>query len=299
MTWLALGFLNMAFITGLRLFQKSVVNRYPTLNTFRLNWLSALIGLPVFLYIVFQNAHQITGLSEAFWLTLFAVVVGFYPMGNYLYFSVIRKHELSNVLPLLGFIPILTALFGWILLSQPVTTSALIGIVCICLSIYFLRADNTSTWYAPIVSLSRSSAARAMFAASIITALAAIGDKYAIEKSSSIYFALNSIGAILVLFLCDYLLQMRKKPTFFSELSHIPRKQIVTLVLLGIVFVLTQLIGFAAVNKAMNTSYIIAIRNINIVLASLIAVVLYKESITRNKLLCYGLSAIGIVMIAL
>ncbi|MFI5271199.1 MAG: EamA family transporter [Candidatus Saccharimonadales bacterium] len=300
MNWFALSIVNVVCIAGLRLLQKAFVDKYPRLNSFRINWITFAVSLPVVLVIVGQHLHTEAHLSAAFWLTLSFVVVGFYPIVNYLLFEVIRREELSNVLPLLGLVPVLTAISGWLFLGQSATLLALIGIACISLSIYCLQFKKDDHWTEPFRALSHSFSARAMTIISIITALAAIGDKYAIEKSSTqIYFALNTIGAIVILFLCDGVLHMRQNKSFFGQLKNIPPGETRALFILGIVLLACQVSGFMAVNSAPNTSYTIAIRNLNIVLASLTALVIYKESTTQYKLLSYGLSAAGVVMIAL
>jgi drug/metabolite transporter (DMT)-like permease len=139
-----------------------------------------------------------------------------------------------------------------------------------------------------------------MAAVSLITAVAAIGDKFAIERSTTtIYLALNTAGAIVILAVCDLCLRNRRTPYVRNELAALTTDQWLLLGSLGLIQLVTQVTGFIAVNVTVNTSYTIAIRNLNIVLASLVALMLYRESMSRYKLLSYGLSALGVVMIAL
>ncbi len=298
--WFSYSIINLLFNTSLRLLQKAFVRSNAHMNSFRINWLAFGVSLPLIVTLVVLNLHVIAGLSLAFWLTITAVVLGFYPAVNYLYFDVIRRNELSDVLPLLAIVPILTALFGWLFLDQHPSPRALFGIVCIFASIYTLHLRHTKTWYGPFRSLATSRSARSMAAIGFITAAAAIGDKFAIERSStSIYFALNSIGALLVLSVFDVVYSRRHVSHIRQELTHLPRHQWVILGMLGIIQIGNQISGFAAVNAATNTSYAVAIRNLNIVVASLVALVLYRESVSPYKFLSYGLSALGVVMIAL
>jgi drug/metabolite transporter (DMT)-like permease len=270
------------------------------MNAFRINWLAFTFSLPVIIIIIAFNINIIERLSSAFWLTLVAVVVGFYPIVNYLFFDVIRRNELSEVLPLLGLIPILTALFGWLFLNQDPSLLALGGIISICASIYCLQLHRTKKWFEPFRALASSRSARSMAVISLITAVAAIGDKYAIERSTTaIYMALNTAGAILVLVVCDLIFKNRWVPSIRNELARLPGKQWLLISCLGLVQLATQTSGFIAVNVSSNTSYTVAIRNLNIVAASLVALVLYHESVNRYKFISYGLSALGVVMIAL
>jgi drug/metabolite transporter (DMT)-like permease len=300
--WFSYSVVNLICNISLRLLQKAFVRTNARMNSFRINWLVFSVSLPVIVTLVFLNIHIISGLPTAFWLVLAAVVLGFYPAVNYLYFDVIRRNELSDVLPLFALVPILTALFGWLFLDQHPSSRALVGIVCIFASIYTLHLRHNTTLFGPFKSLATSRSARSMGAISFITAAAAIGDKFAIQRSStSIYLALNSIGALLVLGIFDlvYSRHQSSQRGLMQELSHLPRHQWILLGTLGAVQLANQISGFAAVNAATNTSYTIAIRNLNIVITSLIALVLYHESTNRYKFLSYGLSAIGVVMIAL
>ena len=298
--WFTLSVASLLLATGVRLLQKDFVRHNPTMNAFRINWLAFAVSMPVVVVLIAQNIHRIERLSGAFWLVLTAVVLGFYPVVNYLYFSVIRRNELSDVLPLLGLIPIWTALFGWLFLDQHPSRLALTGIIFISASLYSLELQQSKTWYEPFRALTSSYKARAVGVVSLITAVAAIGDKYAIERSSSsIYFALNSLGAIIILVIADLIFSWRQHPKPRYKFEHLPTSQWRLLFYLGLVLLGGQLMGFIASNVTVNTSYTIAIRNLSIVVASLLALVLYRESVNRYKFLCYGLSALGVVMIAL
>jgi len=298
--WFTLSIANMLVMTLLRLLQKAFVTKNRGMNPLRINWLVFLSTVPVAVFILAHNTHTLTLLPSTFWLTLVAVVVGFYPLVNYLFFAVIRTNELSNVLPLLALIPILTMFSGWILLNQHPGYLALAGVFCIAASIYSLEVHHRQSWFEPFSELFHSRAAVAMATVSVITAFAAIGDKFAIERSTaSIYFALNSLGAVAVLMIGDLIITRRNRLSVRRELALLSPGEWKILIALALTQLITQVSGFAAINAAANTGYTIAIKNLNIVLASLVAVAIYRESVNRFKLLSYGLSALGVVMIAL
>lgn len=298
--WLTVSIVNMLFVAATRLLQKSFVSR-SKMNAFRLNLLMFGFGLPFMAIIIATHVQTIGHLHPAFWLTLIAVVVGYYPATSYLYIRTIRENELSAVLPLQSLIPVFTAGFGWSLLGQDPSLIAFGGILAVTASIYVLYRQPGTSWYRPIAALGSSGAARAMLIVSLIAAAASIGDKFAIEQSGvSIYLALNITGAVIVLALCD-LIAVRKHAVqpLKPEMTNLSRNQLVMLLGLGLLQLLSIILSFVAVNITANTSYTLAIRNLNIVVASLAAVVLLGEHVNRYKLLSYGLSAIGVVMIAL
>ncbi len=153
----------------------------------------------------------------------------------------------------------------------------------------------------PIKSLTNSSTARAMLIISLVTAMAAIGDKIAISHSSPLaYLALNMTGAFLVLAMCDAIVNTKHVNHARHMVKLKPATNMVWLLLImGSLYLLTQLLSFVAIDLAPNTSYAVAVRNLNIVVASLAAIFLFHEELTRYKLLSYGLSAGGVILIAL
>jgi drug/metabolite transporter (DMT)-like permease len=298
--WLTISLANMLFLVGLRLTQKKFVAS-STMNAFRINWLTFAMSLPIIIGIIVTHLQPIAHLSSSFWLALIVVVVGYYPLVNYLYFHTIRQNELSSILPLLGLIPVLTALFSWLLLQQTPSWPAVIGIVSISASIYALYQRAGNVWYEPLVALGSSTAARAMGVVSLITAVAAVGDKFAIERSStSLYLALNTVGALLVLGFCDVMTVRRQDSrTFWREMGRLSNSQWRVLISLGVLWFMAQILGFVAINISPNVAYVQAITSLDIVVASVAAVLLFHERFNRHKLFCYGLSAFGVVMIAL
>jgi drug/metabolite transporter (DMT)-like permease len=297
--WLILSIACLLANTGLRLTQKSFFT-HTSLNAFRANWLMHAVSLPVFIAAALANFSTIQHLSVTFWVVLIAVVSGFYPLVYYLLFKVIKTNDLSEVLPLMSLIPIVTLLTGWLLLAQTPSAIGLIGTVLVSISIYVLRFRPGMHWLQPFKLLFQSGAARAMLVVSIITAVAAIGDKFAIDRSSiAVYSSLNMVGAFIVLFASDL---------FFSpkDLKHEARETLasiryswVVILSMGLLLLMAQITGFAALKYAPNSGYAVGVRNLYIVLASVIALRIFHERTNRYKLLSYGLSALGLIMIAL
>ncbi|HXE09987.1 MAG TPA: DMT family transporter [Verrucomicrobiae bacterium] len=298
--WLSVSIINMLAVTATRLVQKRFVNG-SDMNAFRLNWIMFGAGLPITLPIIALHWHTITQLHWTFWLDLVAVVGGYYPAVSYLYIRVIRENELSDVLPLQSLVPVFTAFFGWILLGQDPSWLAFGGLLAVTAAIYVLYSRPRIAWYKPVVTLGSSGAARAMLTVSLITAAAAIGDKFGIEHSSvSIYLALNVTGAVILLVLCDLIaIRRRAARPLKTEAAKLSGRQWTLLACLGVLQIMSIVLSFIAVHISVNTSYTLAIRNLNIVAASLAAVLLLHEHLTRYKLISYGFSALGVVMLAL
>lgn len=298
--WVSISIINMLFVAATRVAQKRFVT-ISNMNAFRLNWVMFGAGLPLMLAIITIQWHDITHLSRAFWLNLFVVVVVYYPAVSFLFIRVIRQNELSAVLPLQSLVPVFTVAFGWMLLGQDPSWIAFGGILAVTASMYVLFRRPHLPWYKPLTDLGSSGAARAMLVVSLITAAASIGDKFGIEHSSvSVYLALNVTGAVIVLIVCDFIAVHRHlvRP-LRAEFSVLPAKQWLLLGMLGILQTLSIIFSFIAVHVSTNTGYTLAIRNLNVVAASLTAVILFKEHFNRYKAYSYALSAAGVILLAL
>jgi drug/metabolite transporter (DMT)-like permease len=140
-----------------------------------------------------------------------------------------------------------------------------------------------------------------MLVVSLISAAAAIGDKFGIEHSSvGIYLSLNVTGAVVVLIVCDLMtVRRRAARPLRAEFGSLSGSQWSLLGCLGILQTAAIILSFVAVHVSANTSYTLAIRNLNIVAASLAAVLLLGEHLTRYKSYSYALSALGVVLLAL
>jgi len=297
--WLTLAVGNMLTLAALRLVQKVYLDR-SNLNSFRLSWLMTAFGLPVFIAIAVANYQEISQLSVSFWIVSAVVVIGFYPTVNYLYFNTVRKNNLSDVLPLLSLVPVATLIAGWFLLGQHPTLLGTAGVLLVSIAIYMLQFNPRMHWLDPFKNLVKTDAARAMLIISIITALAAIGDKFAIDRSSTaIYLALNSIGALIVLIICDLFLNRKNIHNIKSEARNASKFSVYTMLFMGALMLATQFLGFAALSLAPVSGYAVGIRNLNLIVASVAALIVLHEPITKNKLASYGISVIGLIMIAL
>lgn len=297
--WFFLSCLTLIFLAAHRVIEKDFVTKNP-INPFRLHWMTQAVGLPFVAAVIVANFHTITELPLKFWITLAVVVIGYYPLVAYLYLQTIRVNDLSSILPLLSMIPAFTILFGWLLLHQTPSLLGLIGVGFISASIYVLHLRPNLSWSEPIVNILRSKAAKAMAVVSVVTALAAIGDKFAIDNSSAfIYMALNMLGAVGILLAADLILNRQKCRHIKRELQTLKGRPARRIVVLGILLLIIQVSSFTAIALGPVTGYVVAIRNLSIVLASLIAIWLFKEQFNRYKCYSYALSTVGLVLIAL
>lgn len=109
--------------------------------------------------------------------------------------------------------------------------------------------------------------------------------------------ALNLTGAFLILAVCDVVFNITDKKD--NKKIKGQKGTLWLLVVMSSLYLITQLLSFVTIDLAPITSNTVAIRNLNVVVASVLAIFLLKEELTRYKMASYALSAAGIVLVAL
>lgn len=97
----------------------------------------ALIGISFFI-LFFASYQQFKDLSfkSLFILGLSGITAGF--LGMYFYFSLLKMHPASQIVPLTATYPLVASLLAIFLLKEPLTLSKLLGTFLIVLGIYLL-----------------------------------------------------------------------------------------------------------------------------------------------------------------
>ncbi|BAU22875.1 hypothetical protein THC_0480 [Caldimicrobium thiodismutans] len=99
--------------------------------------LSALIGIT--LALLFTSSFQALKILEKrdlFYLCLSGITAGF--LGMYFYFSLLKMHQASQIVPLTATYPLVATFLAILILKEPLTLSKIIGTFLIALGIYLL-----------------------------------------------------------------------------------------------------------------------------------------------------------------
>lgn len=268
--------------------EKNVIGK---LHHFTYGFLVQAISLPLSTLLVIYCGQLLNPLrlGLSFWLPVLLVSAGFYPLNVFLYKKAIKDGELSKVLPLQSLGPVFALLLAWLSLGEVPGTIATIGVIITVFGIYALGLKGRRLHH-PLRPFKEDSSSRAMLAGVLLVAFASVLDKIAIQASNPLFYSLvSTIGAAMTL----YMAMRMGKQKLTSALRPLIR-QITTIGLLQGGTYTTYILAIAAGPIA----YVSALRGTNILMGSILGIIIFREKLTKPKLISYALIIIGATFLA-
>ena len=270
--WALFSGLSAASLAWRRLGEKKLSND-SGLPAMTIGWLTRVFALPPLAVFYFGfHYRSLIDLPWDFWWPLGLVVLVFYPLFTYFYYRSIGAGELSEVLPIMSLIPVLTLVSAWFLRGEEPTLWGVIGIIFITTGIYVLHFEKPADLGLPLKALVYSRPSRHMLYVSLILGLATSFDKLAIQAGGPYaYSFFNIAGGGLALYLVDKISSQGQKPAraYLWKPENIG---------LGILESVTSLFLFLALASGSFIAYIIAVRNLNVPIAAALGLIVLKEN---------------------
>lgn len=285
--WFLLA-LSSAILAGVRRTgEKQLLHQ---INQFTLGWIIQLLSLPVILASLLVTGEFLNPIELGlhFWLPILFDMIVFYPLNALLTGQAIKHGELSKVLPIQSFGPILTILFGLLFLRQVPSMFALLAIGLVSLGLYVLNMQGKSL-HNPLKPFMEDSASLYMLLATALVALTVPIDTIAIKASSpATYAVVSTVGATMILYLAARLTHKESIPSLklWRPLSILGTMQGAAYI--TVVIALT--LGPAA--------YISAVKSSGILIGAITGVVVLKERLTAQKIFSFALIGIGLLVLA-
>jgi uncharacterized membrane protein len=287
--WIFWALLSAVLVAGRRPFEKKVIGQ---LHHFTYAFLVQSISLPILAFIVILSGKMLNPLTLGlnFWLPVVAGSVGFYPLNAFLYKQAIKDGELSKVLPLQSLAPVFALLLAWLTLGEVPGIVATAGILLTVLGIYALGLKGKRLHH-PLQPFREDRSSRAMLAGVVLVAGVSILDKIAVQAANPLFYSLmDSLGAMLTL-----VVAMRiSKQRLTADLRHAAKRLSVIGTLQSTTYA-TYLLAVAAGPIA----YVSALRSTNILMGSMLGVVIFKERLTRPKVISFVLIVAGSLCLTL
>lgn len=286
--WLILSSISAIFIASKTLFDKKLGSG---LDPFAGGAVTALGTTPVlFVIALFLGAFpNILHMPWHFWWPLIVIWVVIYPIQTYAYFRSLQVADFSVVIPVVSLLPVFNLFISWFLIGQAPSALGFLGVVTIVFAILVLLWPEGGWNSVRERNIIHGVMFMALF--SLCVAFGSAFDKVATVSTSPIFYGfLNVAGSIFVLFFWSKVFFKPGKSRNFIK-KNIP--------LIGAIGILNAL-GFTLYMFSIQTgyvSYVLAIRSTSILLATLAGVVMFRERLTRKKLLSLILVAIGIILL--
>lgn len=217
-------------------------------------------------------------------------------LAEVLYVLAIRDSPLALTLPYLAFTPVLTALFGWLLLGESITGQGLAGVLSVVLGAYVLNLEHARlarprTWFAPLLAITRERGSRLMLGVAVIYGISSVLGKGAMQHLpgpgfGAFYFVLVGLFTLLVF--------AWREPVALGVLARPRPAHLLVAGLMGVMIV-SHFLALAQVE----TAYMIAVKRLSILFGILLGAMFFAEGRLARNLLAGGMMVGGVALIIL
>lgn len=213
--------------------------------------------------------------------------------GEFFIAKALQKSDFSLIMPIFAFIPVFSALLGFMLFQEVPTTIAFGGIVLVILGTYLLgfSEDSNRSLFSPLYNLLQDRGCQYMFAFSLFAAASCIGQRYGAKHSSPMFF----LNLLLILNVVVFYLvaRLRRLPVLknVKEFSRL-------IVLSGIFWWVGISLMFVSYNLTL-AAYAGSAMQIGTVVSILIGALYFKERAFRKRIIAGSLMTIGVLLVTL
>lgn len=232
--------------------------------------------------------------APGFWLWMGAALP-LEVLAEVLYVLAIRDSPLALTLPYLAFTPVLTAVTGYLLLSETVSPAGLAGIGLVTLGAYVLNLEHArlarpQTWFAPLAAIVRRRGSRYMLGVAVIYGITSVLGKGAMQhlpaaSFGAYYFALVGSATLIVFALWQ--------PAALRTLARPRAAHLLVAGLMG-VMILTHFMALALTE----TAYMIAVKRLSILFGIVLGALFFAERHLARNLFAGALMVGGVALIA-
>lgn len=282
--WIILSIFSALVLGGKRVYEKHLTGFFGNFSMGFAVQAFAVIPIGIMIFCI-PDGLNIGTLSWQFWWPLIVIWIGLYPIQIYLLYRATREGEVSVVVPMMAFLPVLNMVTSFFLLHEVPSKLGIGAIVIVVIATYLMlwKKKSEGGFSKPVLL---------MLGSLCCMAIGSSLDKVAMQATGSpvFYTFMNNLGASVMFFI---LMHFYNEHASFGKM----KKMFWPLTILGIL----QAVSFTAAMYAFTggpTSYSLAIRSGGYVLAGLWGVWVMKESITHKKIFAICLFALGIVLLA-
>ncbi|HSX36427.1 MAG TPA: EamA family transporter [Patescibacteria group bacterium] len=287
--WFLLALVSATLLSFRRVGEKNLSSE---LNHFTIGWLIQLLSLPFMVVALLFAGHLLNpfSLGIRFWLPLVIIWLVIYPLNTLGYFKALKHGQLSSVLPVHSLIPAMSLLMAWAFVDQTPSLFGTLGVISIVFGVYAINLKGAKL-HNPLIPFMEDRSTLYMLLSAVAIALGGVLDKVAITASEPLFYnVVNTVGAVVVLFVIAKLLKVK-------ELGAI-RKNLSMLATVGTL----QSFAYTTYLVALSlgpVAYVVSIRSGNVLIGVLIGVCFLKEKFTRAKALAFGFIVLGFMLLAL
>lgn len=275
MSWFSLAVSCAVFTASTAALSKLLLRKN---GIFLVGWIRFLISLPIFfalLYIYRPGFH----FPIEFWKTV-AFLLPLEFAAFLIFLKALKLSPLSLSFPFLGFTPVFTVFFSYILLGEKASRAGLAGVILVSAGAYLLNANALKEGILePVKSIYREKGSLLMLLVAFIYSITSVlGKKGVLLSSGPLSFVGVYYGIFFLLLTPLALAESR------ALKIRISRKDIFLSLFLGVVFAAAMLSHFNAIVLA-NVAYVISVKRLSLILSVLYGAIIFKEKNIAYRLL--------------
>lgn len=275
MNWFILTLISSITLSLREFSAKRAGGKIPSaVMSFGMNFFMFLIILV--LNIILLNHHPVT-LRFAGILVAAAILDS---LATMLYLSAIKTGDLSKIIPMLCFIPVIQLFVTPILIHENLSVIGMIGVIVVVSGSYLLNVEAFDGILSPVKSAFRDKSAMMMLAAACVWGITSSFHKMGIRQTNALFWGGCETGLISMILY-----------PFAAKAGEMNFNNLKKTVLPGFFSSLTVLSYYFAIGLG-PVAYVSSVRRLGVLFTMIIGIVVLKENIRR-----FGFAG-GIIMIA-
>ncbi|MBU1342539.1 MAG: DMT family transporter [Proteobacteria bacterium] len=241
-------------------------------------------GLNFFMFLIFLalnviclNYHVVT--LSFVWVLMIAATLD--SLATVLYLWAIKTGDLSKIIPMLCFIPVIQLFVTPILIHENLSLMGIAGVLVVVCGSYILNIETRDGFLSPIKSVFKDKSSMTMLAVACIWGVSSSFHKMGVNQTNALFWGASEIG-LISLFLFPFAVWSDK-----GDFSFLKLKKTLWPALFS---TLTVLSYYTAISLG-PVAYVSSVRRLGVLFSMVIGIVVLKE-----KLNSHGFAG-GIIMI--
>ena len=217
------------------------------------------------LNIIYLNSHDVT-LSFVRVLIIAATLDS---LATLMYLSAIKNGDLSKIIPMLCFIPVVQVFVTPVLVHENLSLTGISGVMVVVFGSYILNIETWDGLLSPVKSIFKDKSSMMMLAVACIWGVSSSFHKIGVRQTDALFWGMSEIG-LITLFLFPF--------AFWSDKGSFAFSKIKKTVLPAIFSTLTVLSYYTAISCG-PVAYVSSVRRLGVLFTMLIGIFVLKEKI--------------------
>lgn len=288
--WFAASLISAVVYSARGIVEKLYINK---VDKYVLALAVRLFALPLFLIPLIINPSLIVNFQDLplrFWLATVYVSAISTPIEMIFFYKALQGAEISYLVPILSFSPIITSIFGYIFFKETPTILGLLGMLLIVSGIYILNVTKVGEGiFEPLKHLSGNKSVRYLSIMLAFYSIAIVIDKVAITGANMYFYAFVNYLLVTISLFCITLYKAKSK---LIEL----RTNFKPFAFIGLIVAVYTLLRFYALQHG-TSSYVSAIMASSTIFTTIFGIIFLKEQNKYVKIAVACIATIGIILL--